>query len=121
MVQVIESADRGTTDDIALELRVRRGADGKTQGRQRMRLTYTDLCIEERAAALGYQEAFRALVSNDLRRGPDGLIIDHPAEDAQLARNLTQAARRWARLLDALGRPHPPGLLERTDLEAVTF
>jgi hypothetical protein len=86
-----------------------------------MRLMYTDLCTEERAAALAYSEAFQALVGNDLRRGPDGLIIDDPAEDAQLARNVAQAARRWARLLDALGRPHPPGLLEDTDLLAVAF
>jgi hypothetical protein len=52
-----------------------------------MRLSYTALCIEERDAALAYQEAFRAFVGNDLRRGPDGLIIDDPVKDAQLARN----------------------------------
>jgi hypothetical protein len=86
-----------------------------------MRLTYTDLCIEERGAAIAYQEAFRALVGSDLRRGPDRLIIDDPAEDARLERNLAQAARHWARLLDALGRSHPPGLLRDTDLLAVAF
>jgi hypothetical protein len=49
------------------------------------------------------------------------MIIDDPAGDAQIKLNLAQAARRWARALDALGCPHPPGLLEDTDLLAVTF
>jgi hypothetical protein len=81
-----------------------------------MQVTYTELCIQERAAAIAYGGAFRARVYNDLRRSPDGMIIDDPAEDARLERNLAQAARRWAHSLDALGHPHPPGLLEGMDL-----
>jgi hypothetical protein len=73
-------------------------------------MTYSDRYMEERAAVLAYKEAFDARVSGSLRRGPDGLIIDDPKEDARLARNLAHAAQRWKRALETLGCPLPPGL-----------
>lgn len=73
-------------------------------------MTHPSLYSEQRAAAQAYIEAFMERTRDALRRTPDGMIIDDAVEDARLGKNLTAAAQRWKRALEALGCPLPPRL-----------